>query len=469
MKKFLLSVLLIITAACVFAQKDSIEVLKQKLSSASMDSLKIQRMLDLGEQYEFIKLDSAIYYFRLALALANKNDFKRQVLICNQRIARYMLENGNYMEALRLSNQTIEQAKELKDSVRMFFSVRLVLWLYSGLGSEHSVEYADRLLSLTNSDAIKNSPNAAGFNEMANRYKADFFKTTHQDDSAYFYYFRALSFAKKSTDPLYLGLSAASIARFYFEKEKYDSAFYYFQLSIPIAIQNLRTDIKMKSQLGLANIFFKKGKLDSAFVYAGYAFKDAGNLPDSSILQEASSLLSTIYEKQGNIDSAYKYLKYSVTLNNLLAEQEKQKNVREVLFKQTLQQQQEDQQRKQAEQKFKSNIKIYTLTGGLTLLLLVAFLFYRNSRQKQRDAVKIQKAYDDLKATQAQLIQAEKMASLGELTAGIAHEIQNPLNFVNNFSEVNKELADELKAELATGNMQLANEIANDIKDNSEK
>ena len=86
-----------------------------------------------------------------------------------------------------------------------------------------------------------------------------------------------------------------------------------------------------------------------------------------------------------------------------------------------------------------------------------------------RQTVEIRTTLEDLKSTQSQLIQSEKMASLGELTAGIAHEIQNPLNFVNNFSDVNRELVDELKTELATGNTQVANEIADDIKANEEK
>ena len=68
-------------------------------------------------------------------------------------------------------------------------------------------------------------------------------------------------------------------------------------------------------------------------------------------------------------------------------------------------------------------------------------------------AKEIEKAYNELQTTQNQLIQSEKMASLGELTAGIAHEIQNPLNFVNNFSEVNSELIAEMKQEIDNGNL----------------
>jgi C4-dicarboxylate-specific signal transduction histidine kinase len=81
----------------------------------------------------------------------------------------------------------------------------------------------------------------------------------------------------------------------------------------------------------------------------------------------------------------------------------------------------------------------------------------------------LNKSLNELKATQQQLIQSEKMASLGELTAGIAHEIQNPLNFVNNFSEVNEELIKELKSEAVNGNLEEVTAIANDIEFNSEK
>jgi signal transduction histidine kinase len=87
--------------------------------------------------------------------------------------------------------------------------------------------------------------------------------------------------------------------------------------------------------------------------------------------------------------------------------------------------------------------------------------------RKQKEELEV--TLDELRAAQTQLIQSEKMASLGELTAGIAHEIQNPLNFVNNFSEVNKELLTEMKHEIDVGNLIEAKNIAKDIEDNEEK
>ena len=96
--------------------------------------------------------------------------------------------------------------------------------------------------------------------------------------------------------------------------------------------------------------------------------------------------------------------------------------------------------------------------------------------QAEEDLIKLQTekkraedALTELQATQKQLIQSEKMASLGELTAGIAHEIQNPLNFVNNFSEVSNELLDEMNAEIEKGELDEAKAIATDVKQNLEK
>lgn len=89
------------------------------------------------------------------------------------------------------------------------------------------------------------------------------------------------------------------------------------------------------------------------------------------------------------------------------------------------------------------------------------------TRQKEE----LEQTLNELRTTQAQLIQSEKMASLGELTAGIAHEIQNPLNFVNNFSEVNAELISELEEEIKKQNRDFNNEeaIINVLKDNEQK
>jgi signal transduction histidine kinase len=112
----------------------------------------------------------------------------------------------------------------------------------------------------------------------------------------------------------------------------------------------------------------------------------------------------------------------------------------------------------------------------MTTICLIALILFRNNKQKQtanlllhQQKEEIQSTLTKLKETQTQLVHSEKMASLGELTAGIAHEIQNPLNFVNNFAEVNTELIDEMQQELTAGNTAEAIALSNHIKDNEEK
>ncbi len=124
----------------------------------------------------------------------------------------------------------------------------------------------------------------------------------------------------------------------------------------------------------------------------------------------------------------------------------------------------------------RNKIMVYSLLSGIVVFMIIAFLLLKNNRMRKKantllknEKEKVEVALIELRNTQSQLIQSEKMASLGELTAGIAHEIQNPLNFVNNFSEVSTELVKEMVDEVDKGNISEVKTIAKDVVQNLEK
>ena len=454
---------------------ERINELKSQLTAAKSDPARLELATNLGVGYRFSNIDSSMYYANAAWELAKKiNSLEYQGMLLSLKGA-ILLEIGALPESMKLQYEALKICDQTHDDSTRAFALNRIGNIYMELADyKKANEYY--FLSARHFQARKDS---IYYNEISNI--GNIYTLLQNPDSALHYLQIVLETIHKTNNRFIIVRPELMfrLGNAYKVKGKNDKAIEYYRMGVfESQIDNDVRNLTM-NYLSLAKLYMDINLHDSALNYAHKSMTAGKAVSFTKGIYESSLLLSKIFQKDNRYDSALTYLLIANTEKEDLIGTKRFQELQHIIFDE------EDRQRNSeaAKIKFQNQIRQYALVGGLGVFLLIALILYRNNRVKQKansilgkqkeeinfQKNKLEKALADLKSAQSQLIQSEKMASLGVLTAGIAHEIQNPMNFVNNFSEVNRELVNELQNELASGNVERAIAISRDIGNNEEK
>lgn len=459
MRRLNISILFLLFAGSVFSQslpRYRIDSVLKILNETVEDTTLVRQYIRLSTNYVTIKPDSSLHYGDKALKLSEKLQYNWGRAYAYRNMSSAFKVMGDYPKAWDFLQKAKRVYQEMKDD-----------------GGTAFIEFAEASLTYAQGDyeeALKKfSIRKQGYESNQKLHKGSLYdflgriytQLGKPDSGLYYIRLSHQEYTKRNENNInwYLPMGDA-----FLKKMDLDSAMYYYRIGFAEYSDRQNNIDFINTSLGISKVFSLLDNTDSATWYAKAALERSREEEFKEYTISASNVLASIYENV-NPSEAIRYYKLSSLMNDSIHGRQKLRQVQNLKY-------QEELRIREAEEKEKENKtkrQRYLLIAGLAAFAAITLIVVRNNRQKQKAHNRIKKAYSDLRETQQQLIQREKMASLGELTAGIAHEIQNPMNFVNNFSEVNTELIDEMKEELIAGKTEDAINLANDIKANNEK
>jgi signal transduction histidine kinase len=430
------------------------------LESAAEDTTKANLLGTLSYQFAFTQADKSVMYGQQGVQLSQKLGYRKGVAYCSQSLAMGLWGMGNYSNALQVGFTALHLYEELMIREDIALTHYVLSNVYRDFG-----DYKRALEEVKKGFEIYKALEANDI--IGHAIMGSIYDLKDQLDSAFYNVQKAFELNKAINNEKWGWLYYLQ-GNIYRKQMQYDSAMHYYRTALPLVDNK---DL-IETYNGIAILYDETGRIDSCIYYASQVVQKWKYVSYQRGILQATNILADAYKKINQRDSAIKYFELSVALNNTMFNQQHEREIQNMAFNEQLREDEEIRNRKE----FQDTIKMYALVTIGIFLLAVALLLWRNVRHKKRANVlllqqksKVEETLQMLRATQSQLIQSEKMASLGELTAGIAHEIQNPLNFVNNFSEVNKELLAELNDEVEKGNFTGVQAIAKDLKDNEDK
>ena len=474
---------LLLLPVLTIAQQNLPDSLRKIFLTTKDDSVLYETAIRLYDHYEELNRDSAFLYGDQSVLISRKNNKKLNEAYSLSRKAYQEVNMGRFAEALHslldafAISENVENEKYYwsahplrEESQKRLYALSCTHHIFAILMRE-TRNMEQQLIHFREARRIAVEINSPARSVLGSLNLGRIYLETGKLDSALFYENQAEEIARKSGREKYLSGILLYKAMIYLQQGDTTKALSHFFEGIRSGAEQNNLDGLVRGYRDLARYYVAKENRDSSLYYAMKQLDISKRLGGVSALGYHIGVsyesLYLVYQLRNQFDSAYKYLALTQRTNDSI-NRSKIESLAE-FQKLTLNEQQRLQNAEKEKVVYQNKVRTWFMLAGIGVLLMLAIIFYRNNRQKNKAKIKIEKAYDNLKATQQQLIQSEKMASLGELTAGIAHEIQNPLNFVNNFSEVSNELVDEMNNELSKGDIDEAKVIAGDIKQNLEK